>query len=226
MQPKACNNGPHESDSSLPTALQLVTALTENQHQRLLAHAAKRMRRLLSVPEMERCLARKSPDDIVHDSLQKVLLGESHQKEGRKLSLKGRQSTDDFLAFVQGIINSDVSNTVRSCEVSFPHISLGDPETEPGTVEVPEPFDFARLVELRDLKRELFARLELVLQNEPALTPVIRHWSELFYVADRIAGPEFDPNLVYRVRQHSRRIFRELVVEIQPGEVTGLEMLL
>ncbi len=226
MQPKACNNGPHESDSSLPTALQLVTALTENQHQRLLAHAAKRMRRLLSVPEMERCLARKSPDDIVHDSLQKVLLGESHQKEGRKLSLKGRQSTDDFLAFVQGIINSDVSNTVRSCEVSFPHISLGDPENEPGTVEVPEPFDFARLVEIRDLKRELFARLELVLQNEPALTPVIRHWSELFYVADRIAGPEFDPHLVYRVRQHSRRNYRELAGEIQPGEVTGLEMLL
>jgi hypothetical protein len=103
---------------------------------------------------------------------------------------------------------------------------LGDPETEPGTVEVPEPLDFARLVELRDLKRELFARLELVLQNEPALTPVIRHWSEIFYVADRIAGPEFDPNLVYRVRQHSRRIFRELAGEIEPGEVTGLEMLL
>ena len=55
---------------------------------------------------------------------------------------------------------------------------------------------------------------------------MIRHWSELFYVADRIAGPEFDPNLVYRVRQHSRRIFRELAGEIQPGEVTGLEMLL
>src|ERR1035441_7747327 len=119
MQPNACNNGPHESGSSLPTALQLVTALTENQHQRLLAHAAKRMRRLLSVPEMERCLARKSPDDIVHDSLQKVLLGESHQKEGRKLSLKGRQSTDDFLAFVQGIINSDVSKIGReSCRES------------------------------------------------------------------------------------------------------------
>ena len=125
MQPKACNNGPHESDSSLPTALQLVTALTENQHQRLLAHAAKRMRRLLSVPEMERCLARKSPDDIVHDSLQKVL----HHLEPRRRQIRrwtqvqlpvSSTETIEAIAAASGYSRIAVVSAIYTIDSCFP----------------------------------------------------------------------------------------------------------
>ena len=175
---------------------------------------------------MGRSLARKSPDDVVQNALEKTLMGDSHPKEGRKLSVKDRQCMDNFLEFVRGIINSDISNTVRSTEVSIPHDVMGDPETEPSTVDVPDPVELEKLLELQDFQRELFARLELVLQNEPELEPVIRFWSEHFYGTDRIAGPKFDQHRVFRVRQHARRICRELAQEIEPGAVTGMEMLL
>lgn len=225
---KTCKNyEPQEPGKSLPTALELVTALTEEQHQHLRNFAAKRMRRLLDWwPVLSRCLARKSPDDIVHDALVKILLGESQPGRGRKLKVKNRESTDAFVHYVRAIINSELSNTIRSFEACSPQVSLSDPETEAGAVEMPEPLNFVAQVERHDLQRELFTRLELVLQKEPALAPVIRHWQEHFQVADRIGGPEFDRNLVHRVRQHAQRICRELAREIGTSEVTGVEMLL
>jgi hypothetical protein len=223
----ACKtSGPHPTGSSLPTALQLVSALTEEQHQTLKGFAAKRMRRLRAAPGMERCLGGKSPEELVHDAFEKVLQGDSHPRKGRKLSAKNRQSTDAFIDCVRGIINSDLSNLVRSFEVSVPHVPLGDPEAEPDTVELSDPGNFVRQLEQRDTQRELFVRLEQLLQNEPALEPIIRHWHEHYQVSDRIAGPEFDVNLVYRVRQHAQRILHELAKEGQANDVTGMEMLL
>jgi len=184
------------------------------------------MRRLLDSPVPPRCVARKSPDDIVHDALEKILLGESQPGRGRKLKAKHRESMDAFVQSVRAIINSNLSNTIRSFEARCPHVSLGDTDTEAGTAKMPEPLNFAGQMERHDLQRELFSRLELVVQKEPALAPVIRHWQENFHVADRIAGPEFDINLVYRVRQHAQRICRDLAREIGTSEVTGMEMLL
>src|SRR5665213_4279056 len=86
MQANACNNnGPHESGSSLPTALQLVTALTEEQKQQLRDFAGKRMRRIAGTPGMDRFLAGARPDDFVNAALEKALLGDTCPKKGRRL---------------------------------------------------------------------------------------------------------------------------------------------
>jgi hypothetical protein len=213
------------ANNSLPSALELLRALTEEQHQRLRAFARKRLDRAALRPNLQRLLAGATPEDLVDAALEKLLLGDTYPKKGRKLPSKNRQSTDAFLRCVMGIINSDLSNLATSAEASFLHLSFSEEEDGVGGVQVAEPLSIASLLQRRDFERQLFARLEPIMQNEPSLAPVIHHWSEHFQFADRIAGPEFDPNLVYRVRQHAQRISRELAQEIQPGQVTGLEML-
>jgi hypothetical protein len=225
MHSIACNNsnGPHESGSSLPTALQMVAALTEEQHHQLHEFAVKRMRRLRNMSEFVNFTAGKSPMDFVHEALHKLLLGDSHPKKGRRLSAKNRSSSDAFLRCVMGIINSDLSNAVRDA-CRFPYVPAHDSDFEVGMVNGQEWSDTTGQTERRDLQRELFARLEPVLQTEPALAPVIRYWSDHFQESDRIGGPGMDPNLVYRVRQHARRILRELAEDLQAGPVRGREI--
>lgn len=214
----ACNksNGPHESSSSLPTALQLVAALTEEEHRYLRAFAAKRLRRLQGQQALAHFLTGKIPEDLVHDALQKVLIGDKHPKKGRKLAVKNRQSPQAFMQCIMGIINSVLSHAVQT-ELRFPQISCGDVEQEVTPLAVPEWSDTAGVAERRDLQSELFTRLDLIARTEPSLKPIIRHWSANFHDTDRIAGPEFDQNLVHRVRQHARRIMHEL------GAESGLE---
>ena len=224
MQKYACNNGPHQTSSPLPTALQLVSALTEEQHQQLTDFASKRMRRLAGVPGMDRFLAGMEPDDLVHAALEKLLQGDAHPKQGRRLSAKNRRSPEAFILCVMGIINSDLSNATHSLEASFSHLPLGDAETEPGAVEVSEPIDLVQLLERRDGKRELFARLRQ--RAEPELQPIIEYWEPNYLTDDCIARGQFDRRLVYRVRLLTCEIFAELAREIQPEGPTGREMLM
>ena len=124
---------------------------------------------------MDRFLAGRMPDEIVHSALEKVLIGDTHPKKGRKLSVKNRQSTAAFALCVMGIINSQLSNAINAAEASFLHLPLGDAETERGTVDVPGAIDPGQLLEQRDTKRELFARLRE--QAGPELHPIVDDWS-------------------------------------------------
>ena len=104
---------------------------------------------------------------------------------------------------------------MQSCGGSFfSHLPLGDAETEPGVVEVPEPIDQAQFLERRDVQRELFARLRE--QAGPELRPVIDYWEPNYLADDCIARGEFDRRLVHRVRLLARAILADLAREIQP----------
>ena len=70
--------------------------LTEKQHQHLRNFAAK----FLDAPGMVRCLALKSPEDVVRGALEKLLWGDSHPERGRKLTVKNRESTNAFVQCV------------------------------------------------------------------------------------------------------------------------------
>jgi len=182
------------------------------------------MRRIAGAPGMDRFLAGRMPDEIVHSALERVLLGDTHPKKGRKLSVKNRQSTTAFALCVMGIINSQLSNAIDAAEASFSHLPLGDAETEPGVVEVPEPIDQAQFLERRDVQRELFTRLRE--QAGPELRPVIDYWEPNYLADDCIARGEFDRRLVHRVRLLARAILTDLAREIQPRAPTGMEMLM
>lgn len=225
MQKQACNNGPHETDSALPTVLQIVTALTESQHQALRDFASKRIRRLSRSPGMARYLAGHAPDDLVNSALEKLLLGDVNPKQGRKLAAKHRHDPELFLQCVMGIINSNLSNAVNSAEFSFPHLPLENSDEDPASVELPDPTDWARQLENRDVQRELFVRLRQ--QSPPELQPIINAWEPSALSDDSIARGEFDRRQVHRVRVLAREILAKLSMEMQPATLpTGMEMLM
>ena len=225
MQTNACNTiGPHPAGSALPTALQLVTALTEAHQQQLLDFAAKRIRRVRRSLGMERFLAGKTSADLVNGALEKLLLGDTHPKKGRHLPVKNRQSLETFLHGVRNVINSELSNAVTALETTCEHVPLGDAETEPGSVEPTDPVDLVRLLERRDLQRELFSRLRQ--RAAPDLQPIVEHWAPRFLSDDRIARGAFDRRRVSQVRRLAREILTELAQELQTRPVRGVDLLL
>lgn len=225
MQTNACNTiGPHPAGSALPTALQLVTALTEAHRQQLLDFAAKRMWRVRRSPGMERFLAGKTPGDLVNSALEKLLLGDTHPKKGRQLPVKNRQSLEAFLHCVRNVINSELSNAITALETTCEHLPLGDAETEPGSVEPTDPVDLPRLLERRDLEQELFRRLRQ--RAAPDLQPIVAHWAPRFLSEDRIASRGFDRRRVSQVRRLAREILTELAQELHSRPVRGIDLLL
>lgn len=197
---------PSKSSSPLPTASCPVSAITEEQYHQLCKFADLRLKRLRASPRAQDALAGLTGSDLVHEAIKLVLQDDAKPGSGRKLTAANRKSTASLLNRLRGIINSLISHAVAR----FPHSPLGDPETEPGTVELADPQDLGALLERRDLQREFFARLKLVLANEPSLTPVVLHWQQHFYETPFIASLEFDRNLTHRVRLHARRVLREM----------------
>ena len=222
------NNACQKSDSSqLPSVETLVAALTPEQLQQIHSFTDRKLQRALRRPGMDRLLAGKIPQDFVNAVIAKFLTWESGLGRGRQLPESARRNSEVFVRWFMGAISSEITNLAASTEAARKHLTVaGNDEDESVSIDLIEPLDFMRLLERRDLQRVLFARLNKIVLTEPALGPVIRHWEEHFEFSDRIGGPEFDHNLVDRVRQHARSILRTLARELPAQSPTGIEMLM
>ena len=211
----------------LPNASQLLASLTEAQHQQLTGFAAKRLQRLATSPSRQRLLGLLTPEDLFHQAVEKLLLGESDVRRGRRLSLRNRQNAAAFLHCVEGIINSDLNARLNSSEASYEHLSLDAERTETGASnELPDSLDLFAIVVRRDLKAVFFARLREWAATTPHLRLIIDHWEYGFLFDDRIAGAAFDQNHVNQVRHRGRALLKELAQEVEPNVADGREMLL
>ncbi len=75
------------------------------------------------------------------------------------LKAKNCRSTAAFILYLQSVINSQLSNLTRSLETNCEHVPVGDCWENPDAVEPVDLADLLRLIERRDLKAVLFARL-------------------------------------------------------------------
>jgi hypothetical protein len=215
-----------QSSSSRSTAAELLASLTEQQHNYLIAFAAKRLQRLRGNAPWQRILACVAPEDCVNRSIEKVLLGDTHPKKGRTLAAHNRASLDAFLACLTGIINSDLSHLISSTEAQCEHVPVQtEAETSHG-VELAEEWNPSVALELQDLKEALFSRLRQVVSKRQALCPIIDSWEASFLADHRIPNQGFDRRLVWEVRRLARDILTDLARELTPGAPTGMEMLL
>jgi hypothetical protein len=223
MQQNACHpNGPQRNASPSPTALALVSALTEKQHQQLRDFAAARMRKFDGSAGMDRFLGSRKAEDLVHAALEKVLAGEADPKNGRRLSHKNRRSAQAFLDCLKGIINSLLSNARRRSETRILHLPFGCGAIEDGAVTVADPSSQDKHLELRDTQRVLLARLRQI--AEPEMLPLLDDWEAN---GDFIAPEGFDRRLVYRARVLTQQVLTDMARELLPAtQVTGMEMLL
>ena len=223
MQPQ---NGPRQAGSGLPTALDLVTALTEEQHHQLHGFAVKRLRRLASNPKLQRLLGLLCPGDLINQAIEKVLLGDQHPGQGRRLSARNRENNGSFIACLTGIINSDLSNLIRSEEAQCEHLPISSDTESTVAEETSEKVHPLINVEREDLKAELFRRLRQSTQSNPELWPILDHWEQHFLEEQHIVHGLFDRRQVWRVRQLARDILAQLSGELNLAAPSGMELLL
>jgi len=212
-------NGPHNTSGAFPTALQLVTALTENDYQQLYAFADIRMRQVKRTPGSERLMGLNTPADFVHSAIAQALLGDAEPGQGRRLSDRQRASQPAFLAGLGSIINSELSNLLTSAEAGCEHLEFPD-EVPAGGAGNPR----SRL-ERADLKRALFARLRPLVEHDAELTAIADAWEPDFLEDDRINRSGFDRRKVHQVRRLARGILAELAHDADPGTPDGMELL-
>jgi hypothetical protein len=211
----------------LPTASQLLASLTQPQHQLLTDFAAKRLQRLATSASRQRLLGSLTPGDLVNQAIEKVLLGERGSKGGRRLSRENRENADAFLNCMKGIINSDLSNRLRTYEACYRLHLLDAEQTGTGDpTELADSLDLFALISRRDVMLVLFARLREWAASSPNRLHVIDVWEQNFLSSDRIGGQGVDPNDVYQVRLEARRYLKNLALEHELHAPDGRDMLL
>ncbi len=212
-------------NGAVKTVTELLAALTPQQYQHLVGFARLRMRARIQSRAVQRCLALIEPEDLVGEAVLKLELGDQNPALGRHLPPEYRTDLERFLACLRGVIESDLYNLVRLAEHRQEHVPLGDPELEPGTVELTAGENLAALLSRRDVHRVLFQKLHKSLERQPALRKEVQDWAERFLHDDRIGEGEENRDRVYRVRLLAKEFLTELAEELEIAQPTGREMI-
>jgi hypothetical protein len=192
------------------TVSELSSALTIEQYRRLIGFARFRLRAATNSRWLQQSLGAAEPEDLVHQAILKLYLGEENPSLGRHLKQRQRLSVETFINGVKGIISSDLSNLVNEARYRHEHTFVGDPEEESGAVEPAEYGDTQEHLCRRDLQRVFFRQLYQRIQNQPALLAVVQDWEQRFYSDDGIGDANLNRDLVYRVRQLAREVMADL----------------
>jgi hypothetical protein len=205
---------------------ELLAAMSHTQYRRIIGYARLRLRAAAGTRWLQRFLAATDAEDLVHQALLKLLLGEQDPALGRHLKSGHRVSQTAFAACIKGVVNSELSNLVNSARARCQHCSIGDPDMEPGAVDPaagPDPRD---ILSRRDLHRLFFRQLYERIETKPALLDVVRDWEQRFYEDDRIGRVGLNRDLVYRVRQLAREVVADLSEGTSPSLGDGKDLLL
>jgi hypothetical protein len=137
-----------------------VAAITQQQLDRLLQIARRRIERLTQSPAVQRMVGQRQPIDFVHDAIMLVLVGEEKPGLGRHTHRRHLDSSKAFLNFLQGIVHSLISaqlgKTIREGE----HVSAEEQELM-GTRTVTQDVQF------NEVKAHLAARLRAAAGDNP-----------------------------------------------------------
>jgi hypothetical protein len=145
-----------------PSVTSAVAALTQQQLDRLLQIARRRIERLTQSSAVQRLLSQCEPADFVHEAIMLVLIGELKPGEGRRTHSRHLNSSCCFFNFLQGIVHSRISarlgKTVREGE----HLSVEAQQLLGNRTVVQD-------VQLNEIKTVLYKHLCAAAGDNPAL---------------------------------------------------------
>lgn len=219
MEKHPCiQKGPPEVPRELlPSAYDLLAALSAEQHHELVLFATRRLRRVACNPQRQHYLARTTAEELVQGAFAAVLLGEEDPQRGRRLKARQRRSPESLVHFLRSLINSHLSTMLRSQEAGVEFCPLSDEQADGANT----PTGLERL----DLRRTLFRALHEDTADSPRLTRVVDAWERGFLTDDRIASGEADRSAVHEVRLLAREHLRRLASELVSEDPTGRELL-
>jgi hypothetical protein len=140
------------------SAIELATAINNQQWSDLERFASRRLRRAASTPSRQRALAQFTGCSLINTALEKFGLGDCGHPEGRYLSPQQRANAHTFLDALRGAINSFIADACRTAESTHDWLPIGS-EREPGYHEPCDHFDVGESLAVRDLERQLFNEL-------------------------------------------------------------------
>jgi hypothetical protein len=207
-------------NGSFPSVSAAVAAFTSHHTQldRLTRIAQRRLDRLAIFPPGQRLRSREDPLGYVHEVICLVLAG---QRPARTRHL---QSPQAFFNFLQGVLQSCLSNALKSVAAEGEHLPIG-PEEGPDSPEVdpPSPTDVAQEVALGEIKQQLRARLRQSFARNPDVLRQIDLWEETG--ADTLPAGDLSAKKQHRFKRRAQDILRTMSKREGMSQATGREFL-
>ena len=194
------------------SARDLAAALTTQQWHELETFAAKRLGRAATNPPRQRALAQFTERSLINTAVEKFLLGDCGDPQGRYLSPSQRVSTVTFMNAVRGVINSLISDGCRSAEYELDWIAIGN-EGEPGHHEPRDPYDAAEALSVRDLERQLFNELAAHAENDPEQQAAIAALRDDCATGHRRGSAGLNAETKRQVRRQAREVWEHLTMD-------------
>jgi hypothetical protein len=202
----------------------LLAALSEDHYNNLIRFTKYRLKSIRDVGLARQCFKEIEADDLVNESLLKLLLGEQHPSLGRRLKAKNRVDLKAFLDCVNGVISSDLWHLRMAARHRHEHEHIGDPEHDPDAINPADSRDIYDQLSREDIHRIFFKKLYQRVKNNPALLETVKDWEARFDDGDSIARSGLNPDQAHRVRLLAREIVKELGDEFPPFLKNGMEI--
>ena len=223
MQKFACNNwaAPMQNGSyaTVPAAVAAFTS-DNNQLNRLVHIARARLDRLAALPPGQRLRSREDPLGFVHDTIALVLAGK------RKAHPRHLSDSYAFFNFLQGVLQSCISNALKSIVAEGEHVPIGPTDDPSVPFADPEsPANVVNEVSLRETKSELVARLRQSFADDPAMQQHVDLLEKSGLNEDRLLPGEISDKQRHRLRTRAQQVLREMSAHEGVSQPTGMELL-
>lgn len=190
--------------------MQLTAALTTQQWTSLEQFAEKRLRRVTRSPVRQRLYALHCPRSLVHTAIEQFVLGDVDLPGGRKLKPQQRSGPDTFVPAIQAVVNSLLSHMLEKCEFQHQHMAVSTGELIPDCHEPCEPSSLSTELEVRDLQRNLFDRLERDAGENHERQAAVQSLHDDCVTGNVMGAGGVGPEAKRRVRDQARREWKKL----------------
>jgi hypothetical protein len=194
------------------SAIELATAINNQQWSDLERFASRRLRRAASTPSRQRALAQFTGCSLINTALEKFGLGDCGHPDGRYLSQKQRVNAHTFLDALRGAINSFIADACRTSESAHDWLPIGN-EREPGHHEPRDHSDVNESLTVRDLERQLFNELAAQAGDDPEQLAAIASLRDDCVTGHRRGDGDQNPEVKRQVRRQAREVWEQLSMD-------------
>ncbi len=158
------------------------------------------------------------------EAILKVLEGDQRGR-GRRTKRHHLLDLATFFNFVRGVLDSHLSHELERLQRQSNHVPIELDKVDAPHKTVAAPCDVRCEVNLMEIRRALFARLNQFAKTRRALLPVVAAWQQSFGIDDRIPKGAATDKSVHNVRRQAQEILHQIARREGYGINCGAELL-
>jgi len=212
-------------DVSFQNVTEAVAALSSPQLHRLAIIAGRRLDRLAALPTGQRLRSLHEPGDFVSEAIRLLLVAVETPGKGRRVKPKHLRDAAAFFNFLQAVVQSCISNALKSVIRQGEHVSLEALDNKPTGNKALDPGHVIDLVAQAQTMQGLFATLRERSHDNPNMLASVALWESDFRDLDRIPKGTLDDKGVFAIRTQAKQILQSMAARDGIPEPTGREVL-